>query len=96
MTKRACDQMRMPHRHCKHGHAEDCPNPGYCSLLPKDEDKFADSFQTVVMLPTCSVEMPHEMNRRAPESCPPNCPTRLAAEQDRQDKTWPPTDMEAK
>lgn len=31
---RPCSALRPGHRHCQHGHTEDCPDPGECDLLP--------------------------------------------------------------
>lgn len=34
--KRSCDMLLPGHKHCTHGHVEDCPNPGECSVLPNE------------------------------------------------------------
>lgn len=34
---RLCSAFPAGHRHCKHGHTEDCPDPGNCDLLPEAE-----------------------------------------------------------
>lgn len=34
MTKRPCSDLLPGHRHCEHGHTEDCPDPDNCDLLP--------------------------------------------------------------
>jgi hypothetical protein len=30
-----CSALLPGHRHCRHGHTEDCPDPGECELLPE-------------------------------------------------------------
>lgn len=30
---RPCSALPAGHRHCAHGHTEDCPNPSECELL---------------------------------------------------------------
>lgn len=30
---RPCSALEPGHRHCRHGHTEDCPNPGECELI---------------------------------------------------------------
>lgn len=32
---RACSALSPGHRHCVHGHTEDCPDPENCDLLPR-------------------------------------------------------------
>lgn len=61
--------------------------------------EFNDEYNEVMeqqgaLAETCNELMPHFMNKKAPEGCPPNCPTRLAAE--KEDKSWPPSRMETK
>jgi hypothetical protein len=34
-----CHCMLENHRHCIHGHAADCPEPGECELLDNDRDQ---------------------------------------------------------
>lgn len=36
---RPCSDLLPGHRHCLHGHTEDCPDPGECALLPLEVDK---------------------------------------------------------
>lgn len=31
-----CEYLRPGHRHCKHGHTADCPDPGECELIDGD------------------------------------------------------------
>lgn len=33
-TRRPCSALLPGHRHCEHGHTEDCLNPGECPLIP--------------------------------------------------------------
>jgi len=33
-TRRSCADLLPGHRHCLHGHTEDCPDPSECDLLP--------------------------------------------------------------
>jgi hypothetical protein len=33
VTARPCGALLPGHRHCVHGHTEDCPNPDECDLL---------------------------------------------------------------
>lgn len=30
-----CSDLLPGHRHCRHGHTKDCPDPGECELLPE-------------------------------------------------------------
>lgn len=32
LLRRLCSDLRDGHRHCRHGHVEDCPTPGDCQL----------------------------------------------------------------
>lgn len=34
----------------------------------------------MVLAETCDITMPHDMRKSAPDGCPPNCPTRVAAD----------------
>lgn len=36
--KTPCAQLLPGHRHCEHGHTNDCPDPGECELLPEPRD----------------------------------------------------------
>lgn len=33
-----CEAFLPGHSHCKHGHVEDCPNPGECLPVVRDAD----------------------------------------------------------
>ncbi len=32
LLRRPCSALPPGHRHCRHGHTEDCPDPGECPL----------------------------------------------------------------
>jgi hypothetical protein len=37
-----CRALPAAHRHCVHGHIEDCPHPMTCRLLPANRDRLVD------------------------------------------------------
>lgn len=40
--QRPCRDLPAGHRHCKHGHSDDCPDVDNCELLPKETPKLYD------------------------------------------------------
>ena len=38
VTLRLCADLLPGHQHCRHGHTEDCPDPGECPLIEIDTD----------------------------------------------------------
>jgi hypothetical protein len=52
------------------------------TMRPASEMPSLEDDDVEVLADTCDITMPHDMRKPAPMGCPPNCPTRQAAERE--------------